>query len=86
MKELLSGEREAVRTGEDRQTYITKRERITALARKRGRKQPRVGSKSSVSRLHREKTKRRGGCNTRKKGVKELRRLGLPSVVARTAP
>ena len=82
---LLREEREAVRSGEDRQPYIAEREGITAVARKRGQKQPSAESKAFASRLQREKSHRSGGGPNRKKAVKESGLFSLPNVVVRTA-
>ena len=40
MKELFGKERDAIKSGEDRQPIVEQREQITAEAKKRGNKRP----------------------------------------------
>ena len=85
MKELFGKERDAIKSGEDRQPFSDKREKITTEATKRGVRRPSADSMAAARGLPSSQRARQvGGTRGNKnQGLKESGMGGLPSVQVR---
>ena len=88
MKELFDKERDAIKSGEDRQPFVEQREQITAEAKKRGSKRPSADSMAAARSLpSRQRARQVGGTRGNKnQGLRESGMGGLPSVQVRMRP
>ena len=84
MKSLFTGERSAVKSGEDRQTFSAARDRITEEARKRGKRTSSQGAQA-VAATTRAPTVRKPSSGRNRNPNKDLKKSpqGLPGVVVR---
>ena len=85
MKELFGKERDAMKSGEDRQPFSDKREKITTEAKKRGSKRPSADAMAADRSLpSRQQARQVGGTRGNKnQGLRESGMGGLPSVQVR---
>ena len=88
MKELFGKERDAIKSGEDRQPFSDKREKITTEATKRGGRRPSADSMAADRSLPSSRRARQvGGIRANKnQGLRESGMGGLPSVQVRMRP
>ena len=85
MQELFGKERDAIKSGEDRQPFAAQREQITAEAKKRGSKRPSADPMAAARSLPSSQRARQvGGTRANKnQGLRESSMGGLPSVQVR---
>ena len=85
MKTLFGKERDAIRSGEDRQPFAEKRENITAEAKKRGDKRPSADSMAAARGIASSRPARQvgGSRGNKNQGLRESGMGGLPSVQVR---